>query len=118
MLLELMGVGYVAHGQSLREFLECCKLSVVIYYVDVYYEAHETGNVPGADAFQKRIGLRVKELRMARHISQESFAALCSLHRTHMSMVERGKLNLTVNTLKMILDALGVKASEFFEGME
>jgi transcriptional regulator with XRE-family HTH domain len=68
--------------------------------------------------FQKRIGTRVRELRIKRGISQEAFAAQCSLHRTHMSLVERGRLNLTVGTLKMIIDALEMKASEFFRGME
>jgi transcriptional regulator with XRE-family HTH domain len=68
--------------------------------------------------FQKRIGERVRELRTARGISQEAFAAQCALHRTHMSLVERGHLNMTIGTLKAIIDALGIKASEFFRGME
>ena len=70
------------------------------------------------DDFQKRIGERVRELRLARGISQEAFAALCSLHRTHMSMIERGQLNIGVGTLKAVIDALEIKASEFFRGIE
>jgi hypothetical protein len=37
---------------------------------------------------------------------------------THMSMIERGRLNIGVVTLKMIIDALEIKASEFFRGIE
>lgn len=71
-----------------------------------------------ASDFQKRIGTRVRELRTNRRISQEAFADLCSLHRTHMSLLERGRVNITVNTLKAIIDALGVTASEFFAGFD
>jgi transcriptional regulator with XRE-family HTH domain len=41
-----------------------------------------------------------------------------TLHRTHMSLLERGRVNITLNTLKTILDALGIKASEFFKGLD
>lgn len=68
--------------------------------------------------FQKQIGIRVRELRTERDISQEAFADLCSLHRTHMSLLERGRVNITMNTLKMILDALEITASDFFRGFQ
>lgn len=71
-----------------------------------------------ASEFQRRIGARVRELRTVRHISQEAFADLCSLHRTHMSLLERGRVNITVNTLKAIIDALGVTPSKFFAGFD
>jgi len=74
--------------------------------------------VDDAGKFQKRIGVRVRELRLKRGVSQEAFAAQCALHRTHMSMIERGRLNIGVVTLKMIIDALEIKASEFFRGMD
>jgi transcriptional regulator with XRE-family HTH domain len=57
-------------------------------------------------------------LRAAREISQEAFADLCGLHRTHMSLLERGRVNITLNTLKSITDALGIRPSEFFAGIE
>jgi len=60
----------------------------------------------------------VRELRLKRGVSQEAFAAQCALHRTHMSMIERGRLNIGIVTLKMIIDALGITASAFFQGME
>jgi transcriptional regulator with XRE-family HTH domain len=71
-----------------------------------------------AAKFQKRIGARVRELRTEREISQEAFADLCSLHRTHVSLLERGRVNITMNTLKAILNVLGMKASEFFKGLD
>jgi len=71
-----------------------------------------------AAKFQRRIGARVRELRTEREISQEAFADLCSLHRTHMSLLERGRVNITMNTFKAILNALGMKASDFFKGLD
>jgi transcriptional regulator with XRE-family HTH domain len=71
-----------------------------------------------AAKFQKRIGERIRELRTERGVSQEAFAAQCSLHRTHMSLIERGRLNIGIITLKAVIDALGIKPSEFFAGME
>ncbi len=68
--------------------------------------------------FQKQIGNRVRALRNERRMSQEAFADLCSLHRTHMSLLERGEVNITLNTLKTILDALDITASKFFAGID
>jgi transcriptional regulator with XRE-family HTH domain len=71
-----------------------------------------------ATEFQARIGARIRELRTSREISQETLADLCSIHRTHMSLLERGRTNMTMKTLKAIVDSLGVTASQFFTGIE
>ena len=70
------------------------------------------------EGFQRLVGAKIREIRKSRGVSQESFADLCGLHRTHMSLVERGKLNFTLSTLRAILDSLEVKASDFFAGIE
>jgi transcriptional regulator with XRE-family HTH domain len=35
-----------------------------------------------------------------------------------MSLLERGEVNITLNTLKTILDALDITASKFFAGID
>jgi transcriptional regulator with XRE-family HTH domain len=75
-------------------------------------------NRPDSVEFQRRIGERIRALRNAKGISQEAFAAACGLHRTHMSLLERGKVNLTVNTLHQITIALGIKLKDFFAKMK
>src|SRR5262245_53244135 len=67
-------------------------------------------------AFQRAVGAQVRELWTARGISQEAFADACGLHRTHMSLLERGKINITLNTLRLIARNLDIKLSEFFKG--
>ena len=68
-------------------------------------------------AFQKQVGSRVRELRAAKKLSQEAFADACSLHRTHMSLLERGRINITLNTLRQITDVLEIDLADFFVGI-
>ncbi len=65
--------------------------------------------------FQRWIGSRVRELRHAKKLSQEGFADACGLHRTHVSLLERGKINVTVSTLQRIAETLGVRLEKFFK---
>jgi len=74
--------------------------------------------VPSGTAdFQKRLGARIREIRTARGFSQESFAEACELHRTHVSLLERGRINTTVNTLRQIAHVLQISLSELFRGV-
>lgn len=50
----------------------------------------------------------VRRHREAQGISQEAFAAEIDLHRTYISHVERGTINLSLGHAKMIADGLGV----------
>ncbi len=67
---------------------------------------------------QKRFGSTIRRLRMNRGISQEAFADLCNLHRTYISDVELGKRNVSLENIKHIADALGIKMSDLFEEVE
>lgn len=67
--------------------------------------------------FQKALGARVRELRLARKFSQESFADACGLHRTHISLLERGRINVKVNTIRQVAHVLKISMSELFEGL-
>ena len=71
----------------------------------------------GAADFQKRLGVRIREIRTARGFSQESFAEACDLHRTHVSLLERGRINVTVNTTRQIARVLQISLSELFRGL-
>jgi transcriptional regulator with XRE-family HTH domain len=60
------------------------------------------------DTFAKNVRRR----REAKKISQEAFAAKVDLHRTYISHVERGKINLSLGHAKRIADGLGVGVDE------
>lgn len=41
-------------------------------------------------------------------LSQDEFASKCGLHRTYIGSVERGERNVTLATLEIIANAMGV----------
>ena len=58
---------------------------------------------------QKQLGATVRELRRKRKLTQDVFAERSGLHRAHVGEIERGESNVTLQTLKIIADTLGVK---------
>lgn len=60
----------------------------------------------------RRLGAAVQAARRHRRISQERFAELCELPRSHMSEIERGRANITFYTLAAICRGLRIRASE------
>lgn len=67
--------------------------------------------------FIERIASRIKELRIkAGYSSYENFALDNDLDRKQYWRVEKGS-NLTLKTLKKILNKLNVSEKEFFEGI-
>jgi len=63
---------------------------------------------------RRRVGLRIKELRAERGVSQESLAYAIGMARTYLAEVEAGKRNVSVINLERIATGLGVTLSEFF----
>jgi transcriptional regulator with XRE-family HTH domain len=67
---------------------------------------------------QKVLGSRIREFRLKKGFSQESFADHCGLHRTYMGGIERGERNLTIQTVLTVAKGLGITMSELFSGIE
>jgi ribosome-binding protein aMBF1 (putative translation factor) len=68
--------------------------------------ASDTAFVPD---IQKQLGATVRALRQKRKLSQDVLAERAGLHRAHLGEIERGESNVTIQTLKIIADTLGVK---------
>jgi transcriptional regulator with XRE-family HTH domain len=62
-----------------------------------------------------RIGLKIKELREEREISQQDLAAACNFEKSNMSRIEAGRTNLTVGTLLKICAALNKKLIDIMD---
>lgn len=60
----------------------------------------------------KRLGVAVRNRRMALGFSQDTFADSIKMHRAYYSSIERGERNLTLATLQRVSDGLGTKSSE------
>jgi transcriptional regulator with XRE-family HTH domain len=67
--------------------------------------------------YRKRLGERVRKFRSKRGWSQEEFADICQINRSYMGRIERGELNLTLDSLKKIGKGLGIAVSELLRGI-
>jgi len=57
------------------------------------------------------VGRVIRRLRETSGLSQEALAEQAGLHRTYISLVERGRRNISVDALSQVAEALGVYAS-------
>jgi transcriptional regulator with XRE-family HTH domain len=71
-------------------------------------------NNNGADLRQK-FGRRLTVIRKIRGVSQERFAADSGLARSHVSGIERGKINVSLSTIEAIAQTLSVEPKELFD---
>jgi len=58
------------------------------------------------DDRRKLLGVRIRELRVERRLSQERLAEMMGANVTYVSSVERGKENPTLDFLLKVADAL------------
>ena len=60
----------------------------------------------------------IRKLRRERGLSQEELSELCGLHRTYVGSVERGERNVTLSTLEVFSNALGVSVPHLLSEKE
>ena len=63
---------------------------------------------------QKQFGDRVKDLRLAKGLSQEDLAFKAGMHRTYLGGIERGERNPSLKNIAAIARALDVALPELF----
>lgn len=61
-------------------------------------------------------GMRVRELRGERGLSQEGLGQTSGLHRTYVGKVERGEVSTSLDCLHKLAGGLGVHVRELFSG--
>ena len=66
----------------------------------------------------KALGKRLRDLRAEQGYSQEAFADHCGLHRTAMSLLERGKRVPSLRTLLSVSQGFGISLSELLEDVD
>ena len=65
---------------------------------------------------QRALGLRLRQLREGRTLTQEQAAELAGLHAKHLSVIENGGVNVTFSSLVALALAYRVSLAAFFEG--
>lgn len=66
------------------------------------------------DEFTKLLGIRLKELRKQRGFTQEEFAELLEIDPKHLSRIECGKTQPSLNLLKNAAVIFNIKINDFF----
>jgi ribosome-binding protein aMBF1 (putative translation factor) len=64
------------------------------------------------DPLSIAIGVRLREIREGKGLSQDELAARAGIHRTFVGRVERGETNITMKTLYKIASGLGILVPE------
>jgi len=66
------------------------------------------------DALRQELGARIKELRKAEGLTQEQLGEKADLNYKFIGELERGQVNVSLDSLVRIAEALGVKIEDLF----
>lgn len=66
----------------------------------------------------RRMGLRIKELRMDRGYTQEGLANEIGMTQSYLAEIESGKRNVSLSNIARIAQGLHISLSELFEGVD
>ena len=67
---------------------------------------------------RKRFGKRVKELRLARGLSQKELADLVEQDTSYISGIEKGESEISIEMIQKLSIAFKINISDIFEGLE
>lgn len=62
------------------------------------------------DPLKKVLGAQLRDLRRARHLSQEGLAEELGVSTRYLAGIERGERNLTLDSVDALAEQLGVEA--------
>lgn len=62
-----------------------------------------------------KFGIRIKELRIEKDLTQEQFADLSGLHKNYIGMVERGERNPSLKNIEVIAKAFNISISKLMK---
>jgi len=67
---------------------------------------------------EKKFGIIIREERQRLGYSQEAFAEKASVHRTYMSSIERGKVQISIQIAHQLAEALEIPLSQLWQRIE
>lgn len=75
-------------------------------------------NLLRMDKIEEHFGAVIRRRRERKGYSQEEFAAVAGVHRTYMSSIERGKVQVSIAVAQKLADALEVPLSRVWKEIE
>ena len=70
------------------------------------------------EELQRRLGARLRDLRLKKGWTQDIFADKSGFHRAQVGAFERGEMNLTLASLHLLAETLEVRVVDLFRGVE
>jgi transcriptional regulator with XRE-family HTH domain len=67
---------------------------------------------------EKLFGMSVRRHRSGLGLSQEGFADKAGIHRTYVSAIELGKVQVSIAVAQKLADALGIPLSKIWREIE
>ena len=74
--------------------------------------------MPRRDPILARFGLRLRQCREAKGLTQERLAEKAGLDQTYISGIERGLRNPGIKNVVRLAEALGLRTASLLEGVE
>lgn len=71
-----------------------------------------------SERFTQDFGKLIREWREDRGMSQETLADAAGLHRTHISLIERGQRSARLETIYRLANALGIQPADLMPNIE
>jgi transcriptional regulator with XRE-family HTH domain len=67
------------------------------------------------DTLIKEFGLRIRQLRSEKNISQEKLSFLTGFHRTYIGMIERGERNISLTNIAVFAKVFDMNVSQLLD---
>ena len=64
---------------------------------------------------EKRFGAKLAYVRKSRKLSQMKLAEIVDMNFNYIGQIERGEANVTIKTMIVLANALGVELKELFD---
>ena len=75
-------------------------------------------NVGGMEKIEIRFGRSIRKFRQKSGYSQEGFADVAGIHRTYVSSIELGKVQVSIGVAEKLAEALEIPLSKIFAETE
>ena len=70
---------------------------------------------PAKLSTRELFGRNVRTLRRLRDMSQEALADAADIYRSHVTLIERGEINYTIDTMEQIAHAMGLEVRDLLD---
>jgi len=64
---------------------------------------------------EKKFGAKLAYIRKSKKFSQIKLAEIVNMNFNYIGQIERGEANVTIKTMKLLANALGVELRELFD---